>query len=147
MTLDISDIYLRLESVAAADDERGLVPSRHYIICRAVDDEPVGECSLRLGHNGKEGYYSTYYGGNIGYEVYPEFRGNHYAAKACVILLDEARTLGMEYLLVTCNPDNFASKRTIELVGFAFIEDAEVPVHNAMYDRGEYRKLVYKMDL
>lgn len=147
MTLDTSDIYLRLESVAAADDERGLVPSRHYIICRAVDDEPVGECSLRLGHNGKEGYYSTYYGGNIGYEVYPEFRGNHYAAKACVILLDEARTLGMEYLLVTCNPDNFASKRTIELVGFAFIEDAEVPVHNAMYDRGEYRKLVYKMDL
>lgn len=147
MTLDTSDIYLRLESVTAADDERGLVPSRHYIICRAVDDEPVGECSLRLGHNGKEGYYSTYYGGNIGYEVYPDFRGNHYAAKACVILLDEARTLGMEYLLVTCNPDNFASKRTIELVGFAFIEDAEVPVHNAMYDRGEYRKLVYKMDL
>lgn len=147
MTLDTSDIYLRLESVAAADDERGLVPSRHYIICRAVDDEPVGECSLRLGHNGKKGYYSTYYGGNIGYEVYPEFRGNHYSAKACVILLDEARTLGMEYLLVTCNPDNFASKRTIELVGFAFIEDAEVPVHNAMYDRGEYRKLVYKMDL
>lgn len=145
--IDTSDIYLRLESIAAADDDRGLVPSRHYIICRAVDDEPVGECSLRLGHNGKDGYYSTYYGGNIGYEVYPDFRGNRYAAKATLVLLDEAKTLGMEYLLITCSPENIASKRTIELAGFEFLEDAEVPQHNCLYERGERRKLIYKMDL
>lgn len=145
--IDTSDIYLRLVSIAAADDDRGLVPSRHYIICRAVDDEPVGECSLRLGHNGKDGYYSTYYGGNIGYEVYPDFRGNRYAAKATIILLDEAKALGMEYLLITCSPENIASKRTIELAGFEFLEDAEVPQHNCLYERGEHRKLIYKMDL
>lgn len=145
--MDTSDIYLRLESIAAADDDRGLVPSRHYIICRAADDEPVGECSLRLGHNGKDGYYSTYYGGNIGYEVYPDFHGNRYAAKATLVLLDEAKTLGMEYVLITCSPENLASKRTIELAGFAFVEDAEVPAHNCLYERGERRKLIYKMDL
>lgn len=145
--MDTSDIYLRLDSISAADEDRGLVPSRHYIICRAVDDEPVGECSLRLGHNGKDGYYSTYYGGNIGYEVYPDFRGNRYAAKATLVLLDEAKTLGMEYLLITCGPENIASKRTIELAGFEFLGDAEVPQHNCLYERGERRKLIYKMDL
>ncbi len=145
--IDTSDIYLRLESIAAADDDRGLVPSRHYIICRAADDEPVGECSLRLGHNGKDGYYSTYYGGNIGYEVYSDFRGNRYAAKATLVLLDEAKTLGMEYVLITCSPENLASKRTIELAGFEFVEDAKVPEHNCLYERGEHRKLIYKMDL
>lgn len=145
--IDTSDIYLRLDSINAADDDRGLVPSRHYIICRAVDDEPVGECSLRLGHNGKDGYYSTYYGGNIGYEVYPDFRGNRYAAKATLVLLDEAKTLGMEYVLITCSPENLASKRTIELAGFALVEDTEVPEHNCLYERGECRKLIYKMDL
>lgn len=145
--MDTSDIYLRLESTTAADDERGLVPARHYIICRAVDDEPVGECSLRYGHNGKDGFYSTYYGGNIGYEVYPDFRGNRYAAKATLILVDEARSIGMDHLIITCNPDNYASKRTIELAGFEFVEDAELPAHNCLYERGERRKLVYKLDL
>ncbi len=141
------EIYLRLEKIAAADEERGLVPERRYSICRAVDDEPVGECSLRLGHNGKDSRYSTYYGGNIGYEVYPDFRGNHYSAKACAILIEEAKTLGMEYLLITCSPDNYASKRNIELAGFQFVEKATAPPHNVLAERGEPDKLIYRLDL
>lgn len=33
-----------------------------------------GTCDLRIGYND-----NLYYGGHIGYRVFPEYRGNHYA--------------------------------------------------------------------
>lgn len=57
------------------------------------------------------------YGGHIGYDVAPEFRGNNLAARSCRLLFGLARTHGLGRLLVTCDPENIASRKTIEKIG------------------------------
>ena len=66
--------------------------------------EQVGQCDLRTKHN-----ESMFYYGNIGYRVYPKYRGHSYALKACKLLLNLARTLKVEYLILTVSPENVAS--------------------------------------
>jgi predicted acetyltransferase len=71
-------------------------------------------------------------GGHIGYAVLPEFRGRGNAGRILDLALVEARALGIECALLTCDPDNLASKATIERHGGV----QEVPT-------GEARKLRY----
>jgi len=49
----------------------------------------------------------------LGYSVEPAHRGHHYAARAGRLLLLLARSHGMETLWITCNPDNWASRRPV----------------------------------
>ena len=76
------------------------------------DGTQAGVCDLRIGHN--EG---VYYGGNIGYGVGEPHRGRHYAGKACLLLFQLAKKHGMDYLYITCNPENTASRKTCEYAG------------------------------
>ncbi len=46
----------------------------------------------------------------------------------------------MEYLYITCNPDNYASKKTCEYAGGKLLEIAELPEGNDMRDNGEFKK-------
>ena len=57
------------------------------------------------------------YGGHIGYDVETEFRGSRFAARSCRLILPLAKRHGIEELLVTCDPDNIASRKTIESIG------------------------------
>lgn len=141
--LNDGEIYLRLDRTLAADDELGYVPAYIFTICRCSDDEEVGGCDLRFGHNGTEKVNSTYYGGNIGYHVDEPYRGNRYAARACMLLFELAKERGMDHVVITCNPDNLASKRTCEIVGCELKELAILPEHNAMYQSGEREKLIF----
>lgn len=75
----------------------------------------MGSCDLRIGHN-----ENLYYGGNIGYRVEEAYRGNHYAGKACLLLFELARKHDLQYLIITCNPDNAASRKTCEYAGENF---------------------------
>ncbi|MEU8774244.1 GNAT family N-acetyltransferase [Streptomyces sp. NPDC048606] len=56
-------------------------------------------------------------GGHIGYSVRPSARGRGVATRALGEALYEARLLGMDRVLLTCDPDNEASARTIERNG------------------------------
>lgn len=53
-------------------------------------------------------------GGHIGYSVRPSARRMGLATWALSGVLHEARVLGMDRVLLTCDPDNEASVRTIE---------------------------------
>ena len=99
-------------------------------------------CGLRIGHN--EG---VYYGGNIGYGVGEPHRGRHYAGKACLLLFQLAKKHGMDYLYITCNPENTASRKTCEYAGGVLEGVVDVPEDNDMYQRGERKKCIYRFVL
>jgi len=56
-------------------------------------------------------------GGNIGFVVVPGHRRRGYATQMLRHGLDLASSKGMEKVLVTCDEDNVASRRTIEKCG------------------------------
>lgn len=135
------EIQLELEKFAESNPEKGWVPAYHFAICD-LQGTKMGVCDLRIGHN-----EMLYYGGNIGYRIEEEYRGNHYAGKACKLLFELARKNGLEYLIITCNPDNYPSKKTCEYAGGKLLEIAEVPEGNDMRERGETEKCIYKFEL
>jgi predicted acetyltransferase len=55
--------------------------------------------------------------GHIGYTVVPWKRGRGYATRALGLLLPIARDLGIPRVMLTCDPDNYASRHVIEANG------------------------------
>ena len=136
------EIQLRLERTAEGDAEKGWVPAYHFAICDR-QGRKMGTCDLRIGHNS-----NTYYGGNIGYEIHEEYRGHHYAGKACLLLFQLAKKHGMDHLIITCNPDNYPSRKTCEYAGCRLVEIAQLPEDNDMRrEAGETEKCIYRIDL
>lgn len=136
--LKSNEINLILERTVDGDDEKGWVPAYHFAICNQ-EGIKMGVCDLRLGHND-----NLYYGGNIGYSIDEEYRGHYYAAKACLLLFELAKMHQLEYVIITCNPDNYASRKTCEYVGCELLEIVELPENNDMREAGETEKCIYK---
>ena len=132
------EIQLLLEKTVEADPAKDWLPAYHFSICDMAGSR-MGTCDLRIGHN-----ESVYYGGNIGYRVEEPYRGNHYAGKACRLLFHLARRHGMDRLVITCNPDNFPSRKTCEYAGGILREIADLPEDNDMRRDGETRKCIYE---
>lgn len=105
---------------------------------RCADDMEVGQCDLRIGHN-----ENTKYGGNIGYEIYEPFRGNHYAAKACKLLFLLAKKHKMDKLIITCAIENIASRKTCEYIGAELIGIIDVPEWHEIYKSGRKKTCQY----
>lgn len=136
------EIQLVLEKTVNENPAKNWLPAYHFAICD-LDGVKMGACDLRIGHN-----ESVYYGGNIGYRVEEPYRGRHYAGKACQLLFALARRHGMDYVIITCNPDNQASRRTCEYAGGTLLEIAELPEDNDMrLEKGETHKCIYRFDL
>ena len=53
-------------------------------------------------------------GGHIGYSVRPSERGKGYGTLMLKLVLEKARELGLERVLITCDKDNLASARVIQ---------------------------------
>ena len=135
------EIKLVLEKTVDGNPTKGWVPAYHFNIC-LLDNTVIGKCDLRIGHN-----ENLYYGGNIGYMIYEQYRGHHYAAKACLLLFELAKKHELGYLIITCNPDNYASKKTCEYINGNLLEIIEVPLGNDMRDRGETHKCIFRFDI
>ncbi len=138
--LQNDEIHLVLERTVDGND-KGWVPSYHFAIYHR-DGIKMGTCDLRIGHN-----VGLYYGGNIGYRIEEPYRGHHYAAKACLLLFQLARKHDLGYLIITCNPDNYASRKTCEYVGAKLLEIAQLPEDNDMRDDGETEKYIFRIEL
>jgi tagatose 1,6-diphosphate aldolase len=138
----ISDGEIRLELVTTVPGNplKSWVPAQHYQILKTQTGEPIGQIDLRLGYT----LDLVRYGGNIGYRIEKPFRGNHYAAKACLLLKPIAQQQGMDVLWVTCNPDNWPSRKTCEYIGAKFIEVVDLPETSDMYKEGERQKCRYR---
>ncbi len=86
-----------------------LVTATLYMAVRKTDFGMVGMIDLR--HRLNE--FLAEYGGHIGYSVHPVQRGRGYAGQMLALVLEEARRCGISRVLITCNEDNEASRRTI----------------------------------
>ena len=139
--LQSDEICLRLIRTTDANPEKQFVPAYRFAIC-LPDGTEVGRCDLRIGHNDK-----LFYGGNIGYAVDEPYRGHHYAAKACVLLLELARRHELGFLYITCSPENVASAKTCLRAGGRFMGIHNLPEDHDMYLRGERQVMVYRFDL
>lgn len=132
------EIDLVLERTLPADDVKQYVPSYEFAIMLHGTDTKVGGISLRIGDNP-----NTFYGGHIGYGVDEPYRGRGYAGKACLLLVQVARSFGRDELVITCNPDNLPSRRTCEKLGLELEGVVDLPEDNEMYQEGERQKCRY----
>ena len=137
------DLKLVLERTEPGDTALGRVPAYHFQMIHAVHGYQMGGIALRVGTTP----YITRYAGQIGYGVEPKYRGHHYAARSCKLLLPLARIHHLNPLWITCNPDNLASRRTCELAGAQLVEIVDLPEDTDMYQEGERQKCRYRIDL
>lgn len=109
----------------------------YVIYSMIVDHEEVGRIVLREGND-----QERYFDGHIGYSVYEEFQGHGYAYQACLLLKEK---INKDHLLITCDPHNIASIKTIEKLGCIYIETAVIPKRlKKMFTLEEKEKRIYK---
>lgn len=87
----------------------GYVPSEVFLAVRTEDGKVVGMIDYRHPLTP----FLLRYGGNIGYSVLPSERGKGYAGEMLKLLLPVCRDFGEERVLLTCDKNNAASRRTI----------------------------------
>jgi tagatose 1,6-diphosphate aldolase len=103
----------------------------------------AGSIGLRIGHTVDIEMYL----GNIGYNVQPFARGNHYAERACRLLRPLALAHGLRPLWITCNPDNIPSRRTCERLGCVLVGQVPLPPDHSLRSRGDKEKLRFRWDI
>ena len=124
-------------------EQSEFVAAYHFDIRLPARSETIGAVNLRIG-NSRD---IVMYAGHIGYGIDPAYRGHRYAAKACNLISQVALDHGLKTLWITCNPDNWASRRTCEILGCKFVEIIDLPEDTDMYRAGERRKCRYRWDL
>ena len=137
-----NELQLALDDFHLADETRGLVPHYRFRMLHRLTRTYMGNISLRLSSIPAIELYA----GHIGYGVEEIFRGHHYAARSVLLLLPHARKHGISPIWITCNPDNFPSRRSCELAGAKLVEIVDLPPDNPMYTIGERQKCRYRID-
>lgn len=117
------------------------VPAYSFRMVHAETNEEIGGIRLRVGST----LHIELYVGHIGYNVLPRHRGHHYAARSLEMLVPLARRLGIDPLWITCDPQNHASRRTLELAGARFVEVVDVPMNCVIRQVGHPRKCRYQL--
>jgi len=96
---------------------KGYVPSSLYLAIREVDDTLVGIIDIR--HHIDHPILSQW-GGHIGYSVIHNQRQKGYAKEMLRLALIKCQELGIDQVLITCDQNNIASKKTIVANGGIF---------------------------
>lgn len=99
-----------------------LVTATLFVAVRKTVVRIVGMIDLRHRLND----FLAEYGGHIGYSVRPDERRKGYAKWMLAHVLPEARKIGLDRVLVTCDDDNEGSRRTIEANGGVFERKTEL---------------------
>ncbi len=134
------DLELRLADYSVHTFHR--VPTYFFRMMSINRAEELGTINLRIGSTP----HLERYAGHIGYGVHSAHRGHHYAARSVELLLPFARSLGLDPLWITCDPDNAASRRSLEIAGAEFFEIVEVPLECGIRKYGgKVRKCRYRL--
>lgn len=137
---DLRDGDLRLELAAfGAFHPVHKAPTYHFRMIHAATAEELGTIRLRVGWT----QHIEMYAGHIGYAVHEGHRGHRYASRSVRLLIPLAHGLGLDPLWITCDPENVASRRSLELAGACFIEIVNVPEDCIIHKSGHPQKCRY----
>lgn len=109
-------------SYGLPDSRLGFGDVYDFIISPHHRHREAGQISLRLGES--EG---VYYFGHIGYHIDPPWRGQHWAQRACILLRPLIESAGKSSVVITTDPDNIASQKTITALGAVLERTVDVP--------------------
>ena len=140
LNLRHGDLELRLADYSVHAYHR--VPTYFFRMISVERDVELGTINLRIGSTP----HLERYAGHVGYGVHPAHRGHHYAARSVTLLLPVARGLGIDPLWITCDPENLASRRSLEIAGAQMMEIVEVPEDCGIRKYGgKVRKCRYRL--
>ena len=140
MDLRHGDLELRLSDFSVHSFHR--VPTYFFRMMSVAHRVELGTINLRIGSNA----HLECYAGHIGYGVHPPHRGHHYAARSVTLLLPLARRHELDPVWITCDPENMASRRSLELAGAEFVEIVDVPMECGIRRYGgKLRKCRYRL--
>lgn len=132
---------LLLREYVTTNLPQGWLP--YFVYDIELDNTIVGTIVLRTGT-----WKERYYDGHIGYTIEERYRGHHYALIASWLVMIEAAKLGFRRLIITCSPDNLASKNTIKYLPAKYLETTIVPkAIRKHFNKGEIIKEIYRIDL
>ena len=142
-TLSDGEIDVVLYMKRSGDPLTGISPEYKFHILLHQSLIAIGHINLRLGSSDK----IIKYIGHIGYGIDASYRGHNYAKKACMIIRSVALQHGMKKLIITCNPTNYASRKTCENLGAKLIDIIEVPKTSDAYSKTEILKCRYEWEI
>lgn len=117
------------------------VPTYRFQMRNAETCEELGSVNVRIGSTA----HIERYAGHIGYGVHPQHRGHRYAARSVRLLIPFTISLGIDPLWITCDPENAASRRSLELAGAEFVEIVDVPEDCIIFRNGHPQKCRYRL--
>lgn len=134
---------MKIKQIAYVNENLPNYWKPYYIFEIYVNDSDVGNIVLREGT-----MQERYYDGHIGYTIKPEYQGHYYACEATLLVLEVAKEKGFKDILITCSPNNIASKKTIQKLQARYIETKAVPKEWMKYfDKEEKIKEIYYISL
>lgn len=133
-------IDLKLLKKSAGDMSKGFSPEFKFQILLQNTSIEVGHINVRIGEDEKVINYI----GHIGYGIDEKYRGNQYAAKACELVREVLTDHSMDSVIITCNPENYASRKTCEAIGATLIEIIDIPISSSVYSIDEAQKCRYE---
>ena len=108
------------------------VPCTQYIyVVRETDGKIVGMIQIRHYLNEMLAKYS----GHIGYSVCPSERRKGYAAQMLAAALEKCREMGLTRVMLSCRPENEASRRTILRNGGVYESSVREPEKDRYLER------------
>jgi tagatose 1,6-diphosphate aldolase len=130
-------ISLQFDTIMPGDSEKGYVSFYHY---RIIDKQgnDAGHINFRVGDTD----HILFCAGHIGYGVKETFRGNSYAYHACLLIAPFVRSV-YPGVVLTCNPANTASKRTIEKLKCDYLGEITLKPIEQAYKNGERTRCRY----
>ncbi len=109
---DFAGFIQMLDNCENANLDKNYSSTSSYFVIDE-NDKLIGATSLR--HYLTVEGYNTW--GHIGYGVRPSERRKGYAAQMLKIMLDEAKTMKMHKVLISCHTSNIGSVKVIESCG------------------------------
>jgi len=119
---DTPDILHWINRCRLYENERTLpnpnfVEAEQFMLVGESNSEILGMINFRHNLNNK---YLAEHGGHIGFAVRPKKRRRRYATVMLMLCLEKCREYGLNKVLITCDADNEASRRTIITCGGKF---------------------------